>query len=234
MVNGNQSPDARSCCRRNVRSERGAAVFLVVLVVSLLTAMGIFALRSASLADVAAGFDREGAQASLIAQYGVTATAAYVGTGVADTIIAAMKNPSALGYIMPRCESNGYPMTLPQLTPPPPCFKIGQATLQTSFSQSGGETIFAPTNKGAGVATSTSSLNVNEATDATFNVELTDIATTGVPLSANEINVQIQYEVTLTSMAQVRPIEACTGAVPATPNAAQSVVRSIITLGGHP
>ncbi len=229
-----EKADSLASRRARLQGQRGAAVFLVVLVMSLLTAMGIFALRSASLADSAAGFDREGAQASLIAQYGITATAAYVGTGVSDTIVTNMKNPSPSGYIMPRCESNGYAMSLPQTTPPMPCYRMNQANLQSSFTLSSNESIFAPTNNASTTPGSTSSLNVNEKTDATFNVEFTDIAATGVGYTGNQVGERVQYEVTLTAIAQVRPIEACTGAAPATPNAAQTVVRSIITVGGPP
>jgi hypothetical protein len=230
MVTGNTS---RSRHRRtDAHAERGAAVFLVVLILSLVTAIGIFAMRSASLADVAAGFDREGAQASLIAQYGITATAAYTGTGYTDTIVGTMKHP-AQGFVPPRCESNGVPMSSPQTNPAPPCYLLSQAALQTSFSSSSNESIFAPTNKGSAVATSTSSLNVNEKTDATFLIEFTDLAATGVAPQGMPAD-RVQYEVTLTSIAQVRPIEACSGGVQSTPNAAQAVVRSIITFGGIP
>ena len=225
-----QHTSAHLRLRARPRNERGAAVFLVVLILTLLTALGVFAVRSASLADVAAGFDREGAQASLIAQYGITATAAYVGTGVSDTIIGKMKSPPDNGYIMPACESNGYAMTLPPKSPPMRCFRMSQGDLQNSFNASSNETIFAPTNKSAGAAY-TSSLNVNESTDATFAIEFTDISTTGVPLPGSGPD-WVQYQLTLTSLAQVRPVAACTAAVPATPNAAQTVVRSVITLGG--
>src|SRR5450432_3491950 len=85
--------------RRNLQAQRGAAVFIVVMVLTLLTAVGIFAVRSASLADVAAGYDREAAQASLIAQYATTATAAYLATPAANAIIANMQ-PSLY------CQSN--------------------------------------------------------------------------------------------------------------------------------
>ncbi len=36
------------------------------MVLTLLTAVGLFAVRSSSMADLAAGYDREGAQASLV------------------------------------------------------------------------------------------------------------------------------------------------------------------------
>jgi hypothetical protein len=210
-------------------AERGAAVFLVVLILTLITALGVFAVRSASLADVAAGFDREGAQAALIAQYGITATAAYVGTGVSDTIIGKMKSPPDAGYIMPACESNGYPMGLPPRSPPMRCFRLTKEVLEQSFKNSSNEFVFTPSNKG--VTGNTSSLNVNETTDATFSIEMTDISTTGMPLTGSGED-WVQYQVTLTSLAQVRPVAACTGTPTTIPNAAQTVVRSVITIGG--
>ena len=226
MVNADSA--LRQRLRARPQGERGAAVFLVVMVITLLTAMGIFAVRSTSMADAAAGFDREGAQASLIAQYGITAAAAYVGTGVSGTIVTTMMtNPNP-----PKCENSGYPVTLvPYPSPRPPCYPLAQADLQTSFSASSNESIFAPTN--AGVTSGTSSLNVNEKTDATFNVEFTDISSTGFPLNGSG-DTWLQYQVTLTSIAQVRPLDACAASnpVPAAPNAAQTVVRSVITLGG--
>lgn len=217
--------------RATPHAERGAAVFLVVLILTLITALGVFALRSASLADVAAGFDREGAQAALIAQYGITATAAYVGTGVSDTIISKMKSPPDAGYIMPACESNGYPMGLPPRSPPMRCFRLRQDVLEQSFTNSSNEVVFAPSNKN--LLGHTSSLNVNETTDAAFSVEMTDISTTGMPLTGSGED-WVQYQVTLTSLAQVRPVLACAGTgTPTTiPNAAQTVVRSVITIGG--
>jgi hypothetical protein len=49
--------------------ERGAAVFVVVMVITLLAAIGIFAIRAASLATMASGHVREGAQAMHLAEY---------------------------------------------------------------------------------------------------------------------------------------------------------------------
>ena len=155
--------NVRHCGRRadaarptRLRQQRGAAVFLVVLVMALLTAMGIFALRSASLADSAAGFDREGAQASLIAQYGVTAGAAYLGKSAPDVVVKNMSTPPA---DTPFCESNGYPVSTFPKQPPIPCYLIDQSAVQASLTAASNEFIFAPTNNASGT---TSSLNVNE------------------------------------------------------------------------
>jgi len=225
--------------RPRLQSQRGAAVFIVVMVLTLLTAVGIFAVRSASMADVAAGFDREGAQASLIAEYGVTASAAYLGTGLASTIVTTMAS-SPPGYNPPFCESNGVASpTAPAPSPlpprwPAPCFKIDdQVELAPSFLAASNETLFAPSNNPTttypNYPTSTSSLNVNEATDARFVVEMTGGIPTGIPPVGGA---GPTYLVTLTAVAQVRPVAACAPAAtstPSTPSAAQTAVRALIT-----
>jgi hypothetical protein len=220
--------------RPRLQSQRGAAVFIVVMVLTLLTAVGIFAVRSASMADVAAGFDREGAQAGLIAEYGVTASAAFLGTGLASTIVTTMASPPP-GYIPPFCESNGRvsptaPPPSPDTPLPPSCYKIDdQANLAPSFAAANG-TLFAPANNPPTATypnypTSTSSLNVNEATDAKFVVEMTGGIPTGIPPVGGA---GPTYLVTLTAVPQVRPVAACAAGT-TTPSAAQTAVRALIT-----
>jgi hypothetical protein len=63
------------------RSERGAALFLVVMVISVLSAIGVFAMRSASLVDVAAGYNRQGVQAAMLADFAARGTASYMSRG---------------------------------------------------------------------------------------------------------------------------------------------------------
>jgi len=55
------------------------AVFLVVLVLTMVTAIGIFSMRSASLVDLASGFNRQNIQATLIAEYGARSAATWLG-----------------------------------------------------------------------------------------------------------------------------------------------------------
>ena len=55
------------------------AVFLVVMVLTLVTAIGIFSMRSASLVDLASGFNRQNIQATLIAEYGARSAATWLG-----------------------------------------------------------------------------------------------------------------------------------------------------------
>jgi hypothetical protein len=61
------------------RAEGGMAVFLVVLVLTMVSAIGVFAMRSASLVDLATGFNRQSVQSTLMAEYAARAAASYLG-----------------------------------------------------------------------------------------------------------------------------------------------------------
>jgi len=69
---------------RRRHDQRGAAVFIVVMVVTLLTAVGIFAARSASLVDVAAGYSRQSLQTQYVSEYGVLLTTHELSTSAAS------------------------------------------------------------------------------------------------------------------------------------------------------
>lgn len=63
----------RSARRR--REQRGAAVFLVVMVMTIAAAIGVFSMHSASLTELAVGYSRQSTQATHIAEYAARATA---------------------------------------------------------------------------------------------------------------------------------------------------------------
>jgi hypothetical protein len=63
------------------RQQRGAALFLVVMVVTILSAIGVFAMRSASLVDVATGYNRQGVQAAFLADFAARGAATYMSRG---------------------------------------------------------------------------------------------------------------------------------------------------------
>jgi len=228
MVNRTQaaacSPGKYGASPRTGRQgQRGAAVFIVVMVLTLLTAVGLFAVRSASMADVAAGYDREGAQASLIAQYAITASAAYLANDPSTVLIG---YKASIDKTPQPCQANALPGTYPSPAPRPGCYRLELAEVQTSFTKMSGETVFAPTNRAGGATGSTSSLNPNETTNATFVVEVTDAAKTGVPTAGASTAVS-QIVMTLTAISQVRPATACAASVSA-PAAGQQVMRAMI------
>lgn len=60
--------------------ERGAAIFIVLMITTLLTAIGVFAVRTSSLVERAVGFARKGSQAFYVGEFGSTqAQAEYEG-----------------------------------------------------------------------------------------------------------------------------------------------------------
>jgi hypothetical protein len=63
-------------------------VFVVVLAITLLTAVGLFAAHSATLADQAAGYQRLARQTQQLAEYGLLAGAAELGSGAAGAHVA--------------------------------------------------------------------------------------------------------------------------------------------------
>lgn len=212
---------------RKRQGQRGAAVFVVLMVTALLAAVGIFAVRSAGLADQAAGYDREGAQAALIAEYAITATSAYMATTSSSSVIdgyIASKNSDT----PPPCQANALPAGYPT-KPRPGCYRLEQTRLQESVTLATGEQLFAPANLAGGPAGSTSSLNINETTSATFVVEVTEMGKTGEPIPGSPVG-DTPLGMTLTAISQVRPTAAC-AASDSAPYAGQQVMRAMIKAG---
>ena len=227
MVNVTSNPNLPACARGSLRTgrqgQRGAAVFIVVMVLTLLTAVGLFAVRSASLADLAAGYDREGAQATLVAEYAITASAAYLANDP-STVLLGYK--ASIDTKPQPCQANAIAGTFPSPAPRPGCYRLELAELQTSFNKASNESVFAPPNLAGSVTGSTSSLNANETTNATFVVEVTDASKTGVPAEGDDAKVSM-IVMTLTAISQVRPAAACAASLSA-PAAGQQVMRAMI------
>ena len=70
------SPRAIQACRR---AERGAAVFVVVLVITLVSALGLFAMRSATLATLASGYGRQMTQTHYVTELALGLTVTELG-----------------------------------------------------------------------------------------------------------------------------------------------------------
>ena len=74
VENGRTAKDGRDRA-----SERGAAIFIVVAVLTLLSAIGIFAARAATLAEQASGYDRQNTQNHYVSEYALMAAATELG-----------------------------------------------------------------------------------------------------------------------------------------------------------
>jgi Tfp pilus assembly protein PilX len=88
------------------RRGSGMAVFLVVLVLTLVSAIGVFSMRSAGLVDLATGFNRQNVQATLLAEYGARAAASYLNehTGLSESSVAVSGCSPALIALNPNAS----------------------------------------------------------------------------------------------------------------------------------
>ncbi len=59
-------------------NERGAALFVVVMAIMLVTGLGVFSMRSAALVDQASGFARAASQGQYLAEFGIIAATAQL------------------------------------------------------------------------------------------------------------------------------------------------------------
>src|SRR6478735_2934515 len=115
---------------RRRRQERGVSVFIVVMVMALLTAVGIFTARATSLADLSAGYERQAVQTQYLAQYGMLATVATYGSDPQtyfDMMTKGLANPS-LDSGQEQCRMNA--SIDRTLLPNPPCYKLKPEDIQ--------------------------------------------------------------------------------------------------------
>lgn len=112
------------------RKSRGAAVFLVVLVIAMLGAMGVFASRAAGLTEAAAGFERANVQTDMVVQHGMMLTAAELGLNT-DAILKMYQDPTAYPT---KCASGKWFPAVVGYTYPCQQFDITSLSLKGSTS----------------------------------------------------------------------------------------------------
>jgi len=146
--------------------EGGAALFIVVLVITLLLGIGMFSARTAHLAINASGGARQAMQTHYVAEYGLLFAAAKLSNGGAQSYLKAMSNPVDVCF-----GQSANPVN----TSGRACYKIQYADIQAELQMNGGWNVCDP-------ATSSSvpgSLGPSDPTgvfyaSCDFNVELTD------------------------------------------------------------
>jgi hypothetical protein len=178
--------------RRAIRRarERGAALFIVVLVVTLLLGIGTFAARSANLANAASGSERQMTQARYVAEYAMMFATASLSSSGAQSYMAQLRNPSPADICAGQVAG----------TPQRSCYKMLYSTIQTQFSGVN-LNICEPKN-----GTTPGSLGMLNA-ECDFVVEMSDVSEgailPGFGLSTNSKPLRFWY-VTATASGQVR------------------------------
>jgi hypothetical protein len=185
-------------------AERGSAIFIVLLVLTVLTGIGVFATQSAGLNQRTSGYSRQSTQTGFVADYATLAAVdeLTVGTGgpkvYLDQMLSA-KEP---------CVSNQYIDA--DVLGVVPCYRMYAAELQSRLQQSGSNAELFDVDGGSlgpGPEYDLSKKQLGKAT-ADFAVELTDPGVAGPVAGADQggTGVTGKYvQITVTGIGQVRP-----------------------------
>jgi hypothetical protein len=182
--------------------ERGVALFIVVMVVTLLGAVGVFAARTASMVDVASGYSRQASQTVYLAGYATRFAAVELGQGRASWYIDRMREGTE------QCPSNQNATAADGFTLP--CYKLDNTDVtarvleqlaQAALVEQGEDR---PGSLGPPLGPDSATGGMK----AAFMVELLDaFQTQGMPgmNRGGGANPFINVQLTVTGWAQVRP-----------------------------
>jgi Tfp pilus assembly protein PilX len=149
--------------------ERGATLFVVLLVITLLMGIGTFAARSAAVATNASGSERQMTQARYVAEYGLTYAAAKLSNGGAQSYLQRIRTPPSTEICY------GQTTTMAQRT----CYRMLYADAQNDLN-AGGYNMCEPAVVSTSAAGSLGGLrSVNGTTtwaECDFSVELADLS----------------------------------------------------------
>ncbi len=219
--------------RRATRKERGAAVFIVLLVITLLTAIGIFAARSASLVDQATGFDRQALQTQYLTAIAGRSVTAELGDGAGKSYL----DKVALGS--DTCEANKNVLAL-QPGAPIPCYKLYISEIAGRVDAKTNNPVIAKqtASSGGSLGPPYGVADQGMAQEGVFVVEMTEpyesIPNPGSEVAGLGNNAFRDVQLTLTAYGQVRPVDlAGVGSDPWCAVNASSTVASVSALRAH-
>jgi hypothetical protein len=165
--------------------ERGATLFVVVLVMTLLLGIGAYAARSAQLATAASGSERQMVQARYVAEYGLMFATAKLSNPAAQSFLYQMGHPQ------PATLCYGQNAAMPSRS----CYQMLAADITQELGTS--YNVCDPVNAG-----NPGSLGMSN-TECDFRVELSDLSE-GVVVPGNAKSALKFWYVTGTSTGQVR------------------------------
>lgn len=179
------------------RRERGNALFIVVMVITLLTAVGLFGMRSASLSNQAAGYNRQGVQTLYLSEFAARSVAAEL-VGKEQHYFNRIVRGSVAGGDDCRANRNLSTLLAPER---PPCAKLLSEDVWTRANTAFPGNVGTTTNR-----TLLGELGSSDIEGA-FVVEMTDIAQAGAPVVGEDAGPGRfrHMQVLLTATAQVRP-----------------------------
>ncbi len=182
---------------RAARRERGAAVMLVVLILTMLMGIGLFAARTAQLSVGASGYDRQMTQTHYITQYGMLAATSELSVRPSSYVALMAGDVPGFSQPDPTCQNGLFnPTNLPNYT----CARIGFQDVQAILGAP-----LLPATPGTALG--------NGNIEADWLVEMSNLAPVPKPVAGMSQNPEATNDlkfvvVTLTATGQVRPINA--------------------------
>jgi hypothetical protein len=167
------------------KSERGTTVLITVMVTTLITAVGVFAVRNVSKIDQAVGMSRRGNQTMAVAELGASAALSQISLAGAQYYADHMDGTT-------KCQANA---NFDQL--PTTCYRMRAE----DFAGTSGETLFEPSIAG----TETGSFGPLGSSMGFVSVEMTEKYNTNFPVPGAEVGKATYVSVTMTSTGNVRP-----------------------------
>jgi hypothetical protein len=194
------------------KSERGTTVLITVMVTTLITAIGVFAVRNVSRIDQAVGLSRRGNQTLAVAELGASAALSQISVAGAQYYADHMDGTS-------KCQANG---NFDQL--PTTCYRMRAE----DFVGNSGETLFEPSVAG----TETGSFGPMGSSMGYVSVEMTEKYNTNFPVPGAEVGKASYVTVTMTSTGNVRPNSGATACSDSDARAtSKQVVRAHTIIG---
>lgn len=205
--------------RRTRGSERGAALFVVVLVITLLTGVGIYAVHTSTLVDRAAGQSNQAAQAAYATELSTLVAVAHLGTSSGGVLAKRAEEVPA------ECYGNvGIDTTVVNK---PACFKLNQSDLT------------AQTGKPVLDTDSLSAVDSELPLTFRYEIEGTDMSSPNKPMAGMDLgsNAKLGYrKFAITSVTHVYPdaggANVCAGGV--APITGQHQIRAHVIVGPVP
>lgn len=180
-------------------ARRGMAVFVVMVIIVLLSALGVFAVRSTSLANKASGYQRQATQVHYITDYALATMASELGGPRRGDYATIMASGSQTDCLAQAALTN------------PTCAKVSYDDLQTQLqTYSSTNVLLLPAVPNASSAATPGSLGP-AAVEGDMALELTDLSEASPPIPGMDLTSGPgqslkHYTVTISAFGQVRPM----------------------------
>ena len=197
--------------RRPHRAQRGVAMFVVLMLVVMVSAAGIFVAKSTSLEIRSAGYVRQAGQTHYLAESGASSAYSQLRTRCSAYFNPYIRSLAATGTL-PGC----LPITTSRGNVTLPCYNFVMTDFDTLFAPL---TTFAP-RAGSGVSVTEGSFGTGSLTPS-FKVTVTELAADVTPIRGSDLSspslttLPMRYEIASLGYTDSLPMTAGGYAVPA-------------------